>query len=384
MNREKLIIILVGFLDILWISMILPTLPDLAKYFDVSEHQISYWITAYALFAFLATPILWQLSDILGRKKVLMACVIWSFLSSIVIVFSPSFIFFIIWRIINWITWWNISILQAIINDISNSKEEKAANLWMLWAMFWTAFIFWPLVWALLLHINVMAPYIFMAFVAFIEIIVLFFLLKETNTNIVKKKIYYNPFKLIIKYFKKERLNLFLASFFLIFLAFSIYQAILSLYLSKEYWVSWSFSWYVYAIFWVIVVLNQAFFLRKFWLKNFSLKTLLYIINIWALIIYILLSLIHPLYFFLAIFLFLIPFQSLLNPVYQSEILEHALVSERWEISWVTSSITAVSMFLWPLIWWLLLDNDINIFLASSVLIFASLLVVIKINKTVG
>ncbi|MFA5917726.1 MAG: MFS transporter [Candidatus Gracilibacteria bacterium] len=382
MNKEKLIIILVGFLDVMGLSMILPTLPDLAKYYGVSEHTISYGITAYALFAFLATPILGQLSDIFGRRKVLIICVIGTFLSSLFIVFSTTYLFFIIGRIINGVTGGNISILQAIISDISKNKKEKMTNMGILGSIFGTAFIFGPLVGAMLLHIHVMAPYIFMTIVAFLEIIVLIILLKETNKHITKKKINFNPFGLIIKYFKKKRLNLFLFSFMFIYLAFSIYQTILSLYLSKTYGVSGSFSGYVYALFGVIVMLNQAIFLKHFWLKYFSVDKLLYIINFGTFTVYVLLSLIHPLYLFLGTFLLLIPFQSILNPVYQTEIMEHALENERGEVSGVIASIQSMAMFVGPLIGGLLLEKNIDVFIASACLIFVSIVVVFRINKS--
>ncbi|MDD3302938.1 MAG: MFS transporter [Candidatus Gracilibacteria bacterium] len=384
MNKDKFIIILVGFLDVLGISMILPTLPDLAKYYGVTEHVISYGITAYAFFAFLATPFLGQLSDIFGRKKVLLLCVIGTFLSSLTIVFSETYLFFIIGRIINGITGGNISILQAIINDISKNKIEKMANMGVLGSIFGTAFIFGPLVGAILLHINVMAPYTFMAFFAFLESIVLIFLFKETNKFKVKKKVSFNPFKLILKYFGKKKLRLYLSSFFTMFLAFSIYQAILSLYLSKEYGVSGSFSGYVYATFGLIVVINQVFFLRRFWLKYFSLNTLLYIINFGAFGVYLLLTFLsfgHYLFVFLGVFLLLVPFQSLLNPVYQIEIMEHASETEKGEISGVVASIHSISMFIGPLIGGFLLEKNINVFIASALLIFISIIFVFKINK---
>lgn len=379
--KEKIIIILVWFLDVLGISIIIPSLPELAHFFQVSEHQISYWVTVYAFASFLATPLLWQLSDIYWRKKILVACIIWTFLSSLTIVFFHSFVFYIFARIISWITWWNMSILQAMINDISKDKKEKMTNMWILWSLFWSAFIIWPLFWGFLLHKSVLTPYIFLAWLSFIEIIVLIFFLKETNKNIEYKKLKYNPFWLIIKYFKKEHLNLYLYSLFFMMLAFSIYQSILSLYLDKEYWIWWTKSWYIFALIWLIMIINQVFLLKQFWLKYFKQKCLLYIINFWTLFIYILLSFITEFYYFIFIFLMITPFQSLMAPVYQTEILENAWKNEKWEISWVAASLQAVAMFIWPLIGWILLKNDLNIFIISWFIVLISIFFVFKIIK---
>ena len=77
MNTIKIIILLVWFLDILWIGIFIPTLPELAKYYWINAHSISYAIVLYALFSFLSSPILWQLSDKYGRKSVLILCILW-------------------------------------------------------------------------------------------------------------------------------------------------------------------------------------------------------------------------------------------------------------------------------------------------------------------
>lgn len=381
MNKNKIIIILVGFLDILSIWMIIPTLPDLAKYYHVSAHLISYWITIYALCAFLSAPILGQLSDIYWRKKILTVCVWGSFLSSLVIALVWLYPVFLIWRIINWLTWWNISILQAMISDISKTKEERQINMWLIWTLFWAWFIIWPLVWAIMLHFWILVPYWFMAILSLFETIVLLLFLKETNVHITHKKIKFNPFKQVITYFKMPKANLYIFSFFILLTAFSMYQSILPLYLNKVYWLSWSMSGYVLAWMWLIFVLNQMFLLRKFWLKKFSLNWLLYIINIGLFISFLALSLIKPLPAFLFLFIFVASLQIIVNPVYQWEIIEHVEIHSRWELIWVLASLQSISMFFWPLIWWILIDRNISIFICSSILVFFSILMVLKIVK---
>lgn len=382
MSKEKIIIILVAFLDVLGISIVIPTLPDLAVHYWVSNHMISYWVTWYAFASFLASPILGQLSDVYGRKKILTLCVIGTFLSCLIIIFSQSsFIYFLIWRLLHWFVWWNMSILQAVINDISKNKTERMTNMWILWTLFWTAFIIWPIFWAFLLHFDVMTPYIFMAILGLIEIFVLIFFLNETNKNMWYKPIKYNPLWLIKKYIKKENIRYYLISLFFILFWISIYQSIISLYLNKQFGMTWSQTWYLFASIWLLLVINQAFFLRKFWLKRFDPKTLIYIANFWIFTIYLLLSLYTNIYYFILIYLCLVPFQSLVNPVYQIEIMDLVAENKKWEISWVTASIHSISMFLWPLLWGFLIDKDYNIFIISAVVIFFSILVVFKINN---
>ena len=178
-DKNKLTIILIWFIDVLWISIYLPTLPDLTTYYNVSAHTLSYAISAYALFSFVFGPLLWQLSDIYGRKKILFLCIVWAFLANLVMTLSPIFIVFLIWRIIAWISGWNMSIIQAMLWDISKDKKERMSNMWIIWWLFWLCFIVWPLIWSFLITLWwVKAPFWFLTGFSLIEIFMIIFFLK--------------------------------------------------------------------------------------------------------------------------------------------------------------------------------------------------------------
>lgn len=95
----------------------------------------------------------------------------------------------------------------------------------------------------------------------------------------------------------------------------------------------------------IIMVLNQIFLLRKFWLKRFSLKQLLYILNFGVLFVFILMSIVHPLPWFISLFVLLVPLQSLIQPIYSSEIMEHADQNAKGQLMGVMSSVQSMSMF---------------------------------------
>jgi hypothetical protein len=63
-----------------------------------------------------------------------------------------------------------------------------------------------------------------MTIASFIEILALIFFLKETNLNQITKKINYNPFSSIFKYIKDKQVSIFIISFFILMLSFSLYQ----------------------------------------------------------------------------------------------------------------------------------------------------------------
>lgn len=382
MDKNKLTIILVWFIDILAIWIFIPTLPELTKYYNVSAHSISYAIVLYAFFSFLVWPILWQLSDIYWRKKVLLLCIIWSFLSSLIMSISSLFIIFLIWRIINWITGWNISVIQSMLSDISKTKEERMHNMWILGWIFWTWFIIWPAIWWTLLHLWVKAPFWFMTWLAVLEIIMIIIFLKETNAHIATKKLNINPFSSILKYLKNPDVSIFLISFFTLTCSFALYQWMLPVYLSSHFNIPWTQSGYVMSWVWLMIAINQMFLLKKFWLKYFSLKQLFYITNISIFIIFLILWFVWNIYLFLSVFFVLVLFQWVVNPIYQSEIVETAHLQDRWEIMWVLWSLQSMSMFIWPFIWWILIDKNISIFLFWSIIVFVNILIITKlVNK---
>lgn len=381
MDKNKFIIILVWFLDVVSMGIVIPTLPELMKFYSVSAQMIAYWVTVYALCALIATSILWQLSDIYWRKKILLLCVIWSFISSLIIPIFPIYLVFLIARAVNWITGWNISILQSIISDISKNKEERAKNMWIIWAIFGWGFIFGPLFWAILLHFWAMMPYWFMAGFSLVEVFIIVFMFKETNEHIHKRKIKFNLIKQLVEHLKIPRLNYFMISFFLLVTAFYIYQSVLPLYLSKHYWVSGSFSGYVMAASGLVLAINQWLLMGRFWLKRFNSNQLIFIINFSLLFFYSLLTIVEPLYAFVGLLILLLPFRALLNPVYQSEIIEYTEVHKRWEIMWVLTSLQSLAMFIWPLLGWILLEKNISIFWFSAIFIIISIIFVAKIVK---
>lgn len=381
MNKNKFIIILVWLLDVLSIWMVVPTLPDLMKYYHVWVLLISYWVTAYMLFSFLAAPFLWQLSDIYWRKKILTICVGGSFVSSLIIALWTTYPAFIIWRIVNWITGWNISILQTMMSDISKDKDELRWNIWTISTLIWAGFIIWPLFWAILLYYWIKAPYWFMTIFSLLETIILVFFLDETHKSPTKKKIKYNPFKQIIHYLKNPAINLFMISLFLTLLSYFLYQSILPLYLNKHYMMSWAATWYIMAGLWINMFLSRMFLVNKFWFKYFSLNKVLYIINITGFILLLLLFFVKSLALFLILLFLLVWFMTIVNPTYQAEIIDKVENHSRWEIIWVLFSIQSIVMFLWPLFGWYFLELNIPIFLLSAFIIFLSIMVVMRIVK---
>ena len=380
-KTTKFIVLSILFLDVLSIWLFIPLLPDLVNYFHVSIFLISFAISVYAFFSFIFNPILGQLSDKIWRKKVLFWCAIWSFFSNLIMALSNTYLFFIIWRIINWITWWNISIISSILSDISKDKKQRAANLWIMWALFGIGFVIGPVLSVFLMQFWIKVPFYFMVVVSFVEIFMICFLLPETNKNLSNRKIQYNPFASFSKFLKRENTRYFIISLFFLLLASGMYQGMLPVYLVDKFKVSVNFAGIFMAVMWIVIFLNQTILFKKFWLKYFTIKQLFFILNVGIFLLFLILSFVYQINIFIALFLILVIWYGIIRPIYQTELIENVDKTQHWEVLWITSSIQSLVMFLWPLIAGYLMDTNIDIFFASSLFVFISVMSLMKLKK---
>lgn len=127
MNRQKIIVYISILLDVLCIGILIPAVPELMHFYNLPDYAITLGIVAYSLCSFLAAPLLGQLSDIYGRKWPLVWSIAINSLSW-VILFIGSPIAYFIARVVNGFTGGNMSILQAILTDMSVDENDRKKN----------------------------------------------------------------------------------------------------------------------------------------------------------------------------------------------------------------------------------------------------------------
>jgi len=208
-SRKTVILplLLVLFIDGLGVSMVLPLFSEM--FLDVqksilpvitSERQrnfiYGFSLMSFSLGMFFGAPVLGQLSDKLGRKKILIYSLLGTILGyslSGIGIYIKSYILFIIGRIVGGITAGSIPIAQAAIIDISH-KENRAGNIGLILVAVTSGYVFEPIISNLLSkHINIFsvslsAPFYATAFLSLLCIILLL-PFKETITLDCNKKI---------------------------------------------------------------------------------------------------------------------------------------------------------------------------------------------------
>ncbi len=236
-NKQLFTIFLVVFIDLMGFGLILPLLPFIAEKFSASPQQIGILAATYSLFQFIAGPILGRLSDQYGRKKLLVISQFGTFLGFLLLASANSLPLLFLSRIIDGITGGNISIAQAYIADITDSKN-RTSGMGVLGAAFGLGFIIGPSLGGLLSKNGFTLPALVAAGISLISMVVTSMLLKETvvkkRFNITKQQSALKKFATVIA--DKELQNYALI-FFLLNLAFSSMQGIFAL------WAQARFNW---------------------------------------------------------------------------------------------------------------------------------------------
>ncbi len=160
-QRPLAVIFLTVLVDLIGIGILIPVFPQLLANPESPSYLLGSGVSiqrglllyglltaVYPLMSFLSAPILGQLSDRYGRRKVLAFCLsgtaIGYALFAIAILTKNLPLLFIA-RILPGITGGNISVAQAAVADISK-PEERAKNFGLLGAAFGLGFILGPLI----------------------------------------------------------------------------------------------------------------------------------------------------------------------------------------------------------------------------------------------
>lgn len=204
-NKILITIFLTVFIDLLGVGILIPVIPQLFANPLSTDYMLPFGYTlnqgymllglliaVYPIGQFIATPILGQLSDKYGRKKILSIALLGTAISYVlfaVAIITKNIPLLFASRFFDGITGGNISIAQAMIGDVS-TPENRAKNFGMLGAAFGLGFIFGPYLGGKLSDPSVISwftaavPFYFAAFLAFVNMLSVLFLVPETNKNL--------------------------------------------------------------------------------------------------------------------------------------------------------------------------------------------------------
>ncbi len=201
-NNPLAVILFTVFLDMVGIGILIPVIPILlasptSQFYLLPTGMslqtgyilLGFLIAIYPFFQFLSAPILGQLSDRVGRKKVLVVCLTGTAISYVIFaiaILTRNIPLLFVSRAFDGITGGNISVAQAAIADIT-PPEKRSRTFGLIGAAFGFGFIIGPFIGGVLADpkyvpwFNAATPFWFAAVLSAINIFLLVKLLPETR-----------------------------------------------------------------------------------------------------------------------------------------------------------------------------------------------------------
>lgn len=131
------------FFDLIGFGIVIPILPIYADELGASGFTIGLIGASFSAAQFVFAPFWGNLSDRIGRRPVILTCILIMLASYVVLGFAASIWVLFLARIVAGIGAANISAAQAFISDITEEKD-RAKNFGIIGAAFGLGFIFGP------------------------------------------------------------------------------------------------------------------------------------------------------------------------------------------------------------------------------------------------
>lgn len=379
----KAIILFTVFLDVLGLGLIIPVLPFYVESFHVSGIVVTSLFAVFSLFSFFSAPILGAISDRKGRRPVLLVSLASSAIGWLIFAFSHTIFGLFLGRIIDGLAAGNISTAQNYLVDIAHDQKERTKNLGLIGAVFGISFIIGPLVGGVLSNISMKLPFIIVGIMSALNTLCAYFFLPETHHTRNTTKLSMNPFSPIMKALGNKNILPLYISWLLFGIAISLNQSIFALYIAQVF--SWTViaSGALMALVGIILSINQAFAIRKIWLRYFKESFLM----VWALV---------P--FAIGYFIMAIPFktafliglvvtafgQSLMRVIMTSQIIGFSTKEEQGENMGILVSIMSLSMIVGPLFGGFVYETHPNLpFILSGIILIITFIFTFNTYKRI-
>ena len=361
LTKEYLTLFLIQVTEVLGFSLILPFLPFYAKDMGANPLQISLILTIFSFFQFFMSPIMGRLSDIYGRKPLLMFSQFATAVSFLIFGLADSVWMLVLSRVIDGLFGSNFVIAQAYITDIS-SKKNRSVAMGMSGMAFGLGFLVGPALGGFLAkRYSYALPAFLATALTILTIFMSTFLLKETVKKSSKKlvfKLSWEMFELkgFIKFFKQDKLrDLFLILFF--FLSTQvILTSNMAIYGDKKFGINTQEMGLLLTGIGLISIVMQGGLLRLL-IKKLGEKKLLFVAYFSLLISFIILSLIEAKnIIFLPLMLSAVGW-GLFRPIMMGNISRKAADNEQGAVLGVASSLGSITQIIGPVIGGFILAN---------------------------
>ena len=362
LNKAHYIIFATVLIDMLGMTIILPSLPLYVEQFSTSTFMIGMVYSVFAACAFFAGPILGSLSDRYGRKPVLVISIFGTSLGWIIFALAPNIWIIFLSRVIDGFTAGNISVAQSYLSDIAKDNKDRALKLGMIPMAIGIGFITGPAIGGLLTKVSTVLPFWVTAGIALLNgLAALKFLPESIKKKQLHNSIDFNPFRSLWYGLTHKKYRTLIYLLLATSMAFESYHSTFILYLNRAFNFDVGDAGLLLSGIGVMIAFNQLVLMKHFWLHRFKPFTI-QLLTSGGLILLFAMAIFADLTIFLPILIILGLFEGTLTVINGSELAGAAEEHERGKIIGISHSLIALSQVVAPAMAGLLMDY----FLPSS------------------
>jgi DHA1 family tetracycline resistance protein-like MFS transporter len=267
-DRKRLFsVFLIVFIDLLGFSIILPLLPFYAETFGASPTVVGLLVAIYAAAQMISAPLLGRLSDRFGRRPLLLISILGGSIGFFLLGIAQTLTMLFIARLLAGITGGNISIAQAYITDVTDSKN-RSRGLGLIGAAFGLGFIIGPALGGILSQWGYALPAYTAAGVALVNFFAALLWLPESLTaerkqEIVNQKRPAISIKALGSALRRPVVGNLLQTRLIYGFAFALFQSIFALYGQYRFDLNSQNIGYILAFVGVLSAITQGFVIGK-------------------------------------------------------------------------------------------------------------------------
>lgn len=188
MIRKLIPILGITFVDIIGFSMLLPVLPYFVTHFGMSAIVVGLLLSTFSFCQLVSGPVWGNVSDRIGRKRVLIISQIGATIGWAMLAFAPNILWVFIARIVEGVSGGNIGVTQAYVADLVEGKD-RARAFGFISATFAAAMVFGPAGGGLLYsRFGFAAPFLAASALQLLTLILTIVLLPESRSKVEEEQ----------------------------------------------------------------------------------------------------------------------------------------------------------------------------------------------------